>query len=96
MRLAVIFDDKAEMMAHRAKYEPLHLAYLEANHREILIGGGLREKPNDVFVGGMWVLEVDSFARAEELIKNDPYYQPNLRSYKILVWGKAGDRDVVL
>lgn len=96
MRLVVIFDDKPEMMSHRAQYEPLHLAYLEDNSKEILIGGGLKESLEDIFVGGMWVLEVESFTRAEEIIKNDPYYAPEFRSYKILLWGKAGNKDVIL
>ncbi len=41
-------------------------------------------------------MEVESFQRAEEIIKNDPYYSPELRSYDLLVWGKAHKRDVVL
>ena len=41
-------------------------------------------------------MEVESFERAEEIIENDPYYAPKLRSYDLLVWGKAHERDVVL
>ena len=84
------------MMAHRAKHEQDHLDYLEAHQNEIPIAGGLRPEPGGEFVGGLWVLEVDSFERAEEIIKNDPYYAPELRSYEILVWGKAHERDVLL
>lgn len=96
MRLVVIFKDKPAMMAHRAIYEEQHLAYLEANHTEISIGGGLREEVGGIFVGGLWVLEVDSFERANELVMNDPYYDPALREFDILVWGKAGNREAVL
>ena len=96
MRLIAYFEDSAEMMAHRANYEPDHLEYLKNNQQEIPIAGGLRPEPGGIFVGGLWVMEVDSFERAEELIKNDPYYAPELRTYKILVWGKAHDGDVIL
>jgi uncharacterized protein YciI len=96
MRIVAYFEDSSEMMAHRAKHEPAHLAYLKANQTEIPIAGGLRPEPGGKFVGGLWVMEVTSFERAEELVKNDPYYAPELRSYKLLVWGKAHDGDVIL
>ena len=96
MRLIVYFEDKPEMMAHRAKNENAHLEYFQANQSEIPIAGGLRPEPDGKFVGGLWVMEVESFERAEEIVKNDPYYVPNLRDYKLLVWGKAFDEDVTL
>lgn len=84
------------MMAHRAKHEQAHMDYLDRHQNEIPIAGGLRPEPGGVFVGGLWVMEVESFGRAEEIIKNDPYYAPELRSYELLVWGKAHARAVVL
>ena len=96
MRLVVIFNDKPGMMEHRALNEKAHFGYLDQHCSEILVGGGLRNEPGASFVGGLWVLEVESFERAEELVQNDPYYVSNLRSYEILVWGKAGNREVVL
>lgn len=96
MRLVAYFDDKAGMMEHRQKNESLHFAYLRENKAEIVIAGGLRPEPDGKFVGGLWIMEVESFERAEELIKNDPYYAPELRSYKLLVWGKAIDEPVIL
>ena len=96
MRLVVIFEDKPQMMEHRAKNEDRHFAYIEKHHQEILVGGGLRTEQNGAFVGSLWILEVDSYQRAEELVVNDPYFNAELREYKILVWGKAGNREVVL
>jgi len=96
MRVIAYFEDSPQMMEHRAKNEPAHLAYLKDNQQEIPIAGGLRPEPGGKFVGGLWVMEVESFERAEEIIKNDPYYAPDLRSYKLLVWGKAHEGDVVL
>lgn len=96
MRLVAYFEDSSGMMDHRAKHEADHLEYLKNNLKEIPIAGGLRPEPGGIFVGGLWVMEVESFERAEELIKNDPYYAPELRTYKLLVWGKAHDGDVIL
>ncbi len=96
MRLIAYFKDAPAMMAHRGKHEQDHLAYLDMHRDEILIAGGLRPEPGGKFVGGLWVMEVESFQRAEEIIRNDPYYAPELRTFDLLVWGKAFERDVVL
>ena len=96
MRIIAYFEDSEKIMGHRAKYEPDHLQYLKTNQKEIPIAGGLRPEPGGTFVGGLWVMEVESFERAEELVQNDPYYAPELRSYRLLVWGKAHEGDVIL
>lgn len=97
MRWVAIFDDKPAMLAVRQEREPLHLAYLRAHESEILIAGGLREAPSAGFVGGLWVLEVESKERAVELVENDPYFVPEHRSYRLLTWGKAlADKRAVL
>ncbi|MEI6762354.1 MAG: YciI family protein [Betaproteobacteria bacterium] len=84
MRLVAYFKDTPEMMAHRVKYEQNHLDYLEQPHDEIPIAGGLRPEPGGVFDGGLRVMGVESFECAEEIIKNDPYYSPELRSFDLL------------
>lgn len=96
MRIIAYFEDKPGMMEQRANNQNAHLAYLKANQTEIPIAGGLRPEPEGRFVGGLWVMEVESFERAEELVRNDPYYKPDLRKYTLLVWGKAFDEKVVL
>lgn len=97
MRWIALFDDTPAMLAIRQEREPLHLVYLRQHQDEILIAGGLREAPGESFVGGLWVMEVASRARAVELIENDPYYVPAHRSYRLLTWGKAlAERQVIL
>lgn len=96
MRLVAYFEDKPGMKQHRENNEDAHLDYLKAHQSEIPIAGGLRPELGGKFVGGLWVMEVDSFERAEQLIKDDPYYAPELRAYKLLVWGKAHDGPVIL
>ncbi len=77
------------MLPVRAEHEPAHLAYLESNRDEILMAGGLRNEHGGPYVGGLWVFEVSSRARAVALIEQDPYFQVNPRQYRLLAWGKA-------
>lgn len=96
MRLICFFEDTPEMLERRRTLEPRHLEYLALHESEILLGGGLRERPGHDYVGGLWVLEVESFERARYLVENDPYYSPAHRKYRLLVWGKAFDKPVIL
>ena len=89
MRLVAIFDDEPPMAAVRARLEPAHLAFLEAHRGEIKMAGGLRHETGGTYVGGLWVFDVNSQARAVELIEADPYHQAHPRPYRLLVWGKA-------
>ena len=96
MRWIALFEDAPGMLAIRREREPLHLEYLRAHGDEILLAGGLREAPGATFVGGLWVLEVASKERAIELIEADPYFVAEHRKYRLLVWGRALERQVVL
>ena len=88
MRWVVIFTDQAEMVEHRNINRGKHVAYISEYPDEILIGGALKPTPDGDYVGGMWILEVDSRDRAQELVENDPYYNPTYRAYEIYSWGK--------
>jgi uncharacterized protein len=97
MRIVAIFDDTPAMADIRRRLEPEHLAYLRANLAEIRLGGGLRESDVPVFVGGLWILEVESRERAVQLIEDDPYFLAEPRPYRLLLWGKPlRDVEVVL
>jgi uncharacterized protein len=88
-RWIAIFDDLPGMPQVRQERESAHFAYLERHRDQILIGGGLREKPGGDFVGGLWVLETEDREEAVRMIENDPYCQSGQRRYRLLVWGKA-------
>ena len=60
MRLIAYFKDGPDMMLPRAKNEQDHLGYLEKHQDEIPIADGLRLEPGGKFVGGLWVMEVES------------------------------------
>ncbi len=96
MRYVAIFEDLPEMVLIRKARSEQHIAYLKQHRNEILIGGGLREEFGGVFVGGMWIFEVESRERAVTLIENDPYFVPVYRAYRLLVWGKALPESVLL
>jgi uncharacterized protein YciI len=96
MRYVAIFEDAPEMLLIRQTRSEQHFAYLKEHRNEILIGGGLREEPGGVFVGGMWIFKVESRERAVSLIENDPYFESAYRTYRLLVWGKALPEPVLL
>lgn len=89
MRLVAIFEDSPQMADVRRRLEPAHLQFLEANHAEIPMAGGLRNEAGGAYVGGLWVFEVESRERAIELIELDPYFVACPREYRLLAWGKA-------
>jgi uncharacterized protein YciI len=89
MRLVVMFEEGNDMGPVRERLELDHLAFLERHRDEIPMAGGLRREHGGPYVGGMWVFEVETRARAVELIEQDPYYRIHPRKYRLLVWGKA-------
>jgi uncharacterized protein len=89
MRLVALFEDEPAMAGVRQRLEPDHLSFLEAHRDEIRMAGGLRDEPGGPYVGGLWVFEVASKARATQLIEDDPYFKAHRRPYRLLAWGKA-------
>lgn len=89
MRYIGILEESPEMVPMSEALEPAYLAFLEEHCAEIPMEGGLRDEHGGPYVGGLWVFEVTSRQRAEELIEADPYFQANPRTYRLLAWGKA-------
>ena len=90
MRLVAIFDDHTEREWIRKEHAKAHFDYLGTHRERIRLAGGLRESPEAWYVGGLWILEVESREEAVRLIEGDPYFRLGLRkSYRLLVWGKA-------
>jgi uncharacterized protein YciI len=97
-RWVAIFDDADGTADIRRAQTDAHLAYLDAHADEILIGGGLRQGPDEWYCGGLWIMDVADRARAVRLCEDDPFFKAGVRKgYKLLVWGKAfADRTVSL
>ncbi len=93
-RWVVLFDDTPAMLRVRKERAPRHVEYLEKNATRILIGGGLRPAPDTPFVGGLWIVEADTYDEVLELVAGDPYFCPEHRKFRILAWDRAIDRTV--
>ena len=90
MLFAVIFTDRPDHGALRAKHLDAHIRWVDQHKDVVLVAGSLREKPHDVPKGGLWVVEAESKAAILELMKTDPFYTCGLRqSIEVLHWSKA-------
>lgn len=97
MRWVAIFTDGPGMPEVRRDRAPAHFDYLRRNSDKVRISGGLRDVPDGPLVGGLWVIETETREEALALIEADPYWAPECRSFRLLVWGKAlGDIAVTL
>ncbi|MCV2357024.1 YciI family protein [Paucibacter sp. B2R-40] len=90
MLFAIRFVDKADSLPLRQQRMAAHIAWLDQEREHVLVGGSLRHSPEQAPVGGLWVVEAQSKAAAEALLKQDPFYSAGLReSWEILHWSKA-------
>jgi uncharacterized protein YciI len=95
-RWVVLFGDTPGVLAHRRAFGAEHIAYLEGHADRVLVGGVLRPVPGAPFVDGMWIVEAETHDEVVELVLNDPHFNSDHRRFRILAWGKAIDRQVVL
>jgi uncharacterized protein YciI len=90
LRWVAIFEDHAGREWIRKEHSQAHFDYLASQSHKIRLAGGLRELPNALYCGGLWIMEVDSRDEAVRLVEADPCFTLGLRkSYRLLVWGKA-------
>jgi uncharacterized protein YciI len=90
MLFAVIFADHPEKGNLRGEFLPDHIKWLDHHRSTILVAGSLREKPEDVAKGGLWIVEAGSKVEVQELLESDPFFMRGLRaSVDILHWNKA-------
>jgi uncharacterized protein YciI len=85
-----IFEDDPARAHVRLEQRDAHFAYLARNAARIRIGGGLRQGPDEPWIGGLWVIDTESRDEAVRLCEDDPFFQEGLRkSYRIMSWGRA-------
>jgi uncharacterized protein len=90
MLFAVLFADKPGHGQLRAEQLEAHIAWIDQHKDMVLVAGSLREEPQDVPWGGLWVVEAESKAAVIEMMKSDPFYVFGLRqSIEVLHWNKA-------
>lgn len=86
MLFAVLFEDDASKADMRAAHMPAHLAFLERHGRQVLSAGPLSDRAGQG-AGGLWLVEAESAAAVDALVKADPFWPTGLRkSVRILAW----------
>ncbi|MBB96415.1 MAG: hypothetical protein CML68_17695 [Rhodobacteraceae bacterium] len=82
--------DKPGCADLRIQLRPAHLDYLEANKHLLLACGAKLDDDGDLASGGLYVLDVDTRAKAEAFIKADPFHQGDLFERVFVTrWRKA-------
>jgi uncharacterized protein YciI len=93
MLFAVIFRDKPGHGAVRQQWLDAHIRWVDEHSDVVRVAGSLRHELGDVPIGGLWIVEAESKAAVDALLRTDPFWTAGLReSVEILHWSKALDR----
>jgi uncharacterized protein YciI len=85
-----IYAERPERLSERALHMPDHLAFLEANADRVVASGALRDTPDGMPNGGVWILNMETKVEAESFYKEDPFWKAGLRkSVRVSHWAKA-------
>ena len=97
MLFAVLFTDRLDQGALRAKYLQAHIDWVAANQAQVRVAGSLREEPGQVPKGGLWIVEAGSKDAVHQLMHSDPFWTCGLRErVEVLHWSKALDQQVLV
>jgi uncharacterized protein len=90
MLYAVLFEDNPNLASSvRSQHMPTHLAFLEKHAAHIKAAGPLRASSGDA-AGGLWIVDADSPAAVDALVKEDPFWPTGLRlSVRVLRWSQV-------
>jgi uncharacterized protein YciI len=90
MLYAVLFEDNPHLAADlRSRHMAAHLAFLERNATRIHAAGPLQAADGDAG-GGLWLVEADSPAAVDALVREDPFWPTGLRrGVRVLRWSQV-------
>ena len=90
MLYAVLLEDNPNLGSDvRSQHMPAHLAFLEKHAARIRAAGPLRALSGDP-AGGLWIVDADSPAAIDALVKEDPFWSTGLRrSVRVLHWSQV-------
>lgn len=92
MRYIVLFQDSTDAdPGLRTQHMAAHLDFLESAASQIRSAGPLRDGDGQP-AGGLWIVDTDSVAAVEGLIRRDPFLATGLRrGWRILAWTRVFD-----
>ena len=97
MLFAVLFTDLPGHGALRAQHLQAHIDWVAAHQDTVSVAGSLREAPDQVPKGGLWIVEAPSAQAVHALMQTDPFWTCGLRErVEVLHWNKALDRQVLV
>ena len=97
MLFAVLFTDLPGHGALRAQHLQAHIDWVAAHQDTVRVAGSLREAPDQVPKGGLWIVEAPSAQAVHALMQTDPFWTCGLRErVEVLHWSKALDRQVLV
>lgn len=74
------FTDKPDIAERRAELLQAHFDWLAANDDKVLLAGSVRTDVGGDSLGGMWIIEANSKAEAEQVYQTDPFFANGLRA----------------
>jgi uncharacterized protein YciI len=84
------FTDKPDIAEKRAELLEAHFDWLAANDDKVLLAGSLRTDVGGDSLGGLWIIEAESKAGAEQVYQTDPFFANGLReSVEVFHYVKA-------
>lgn len=97
MLFAVPFTDVPGQAALRAKNLDAHIRWIAEHRDTVLVAGSLRNEPDEVPKGGLWIVEAPSKLAVLDLMQSDPFYTCGLRkNVEVLHWSKALEDKVLV
>ena len=90
MLFAVLFTDKPGHGALRQTHLQAHIDWVAQHRHTVLVAGSLRDEPDQVPRGALWVVDAPSKAAVYALMQTDPFHVCGLRErVEVLHWSKA-------
>jgi hypothetical protein len=74
------FTDKPGIDERRAELLQAHFDWLDNNRDKVIIAGSLRTDVGGPSLGGLWIIEANSKAEAEQVYQTDPFFANGLRA----------------
>lgn len=90
MLFIVEFEDNLDRQSVRQQRMADHLAFLRRSEASIRAAGPLRQAPEGLALGALWIVEAENMEAIDALVRDDPFWQGGLRkSMSVRHWTKV-------